>query len=352
MLLRGRVTSYGAHGDLQVIVMVKRGADVARVKRALTGHGLWVRQLAADDRVMFLVEGCSKAVPRETLLQIEGVADVAIPASLHPRVDAQPAVVRVAGVAIGAGAPPVLMAGPCSVESEAQIEESAAIVARAGGVFLRGGAYKPRTSPYSFQGHGVPALGWMRTAAERHGLRVVTEALRPEDLAVVAEHAHLIQIGSRNMQNFALLAAAGKTRRPILLKRAMGATVEEWLQAAEYCLVHDAPAVVFCERGIRGFDPSVRNLLDLGAVSLLSHVHRQPVLVDPSHATGRRDLIAPLSRAALAAGGHGLLLETHPDPGSAQSDGPQALTTEEFLELAASLWSERSAAVVPTLTGT
>jgi 3-deoxy-7-phosphoheptulonate synthase len=320
-----------------VIVTIKRGADVARIKRELAGHGQWVSQLESETGVLLLIEPHSTQVSRETLLSVEGIESVASRISGHPRVDAQSPVIDVAGERIGAGAPPVMMAGPCSVESEAQIHSAAEAVARAGGRFLRGGAYKPRTSPYSFQGHGERALRWLRQAADQCGLKVVTEALAPEEVPHVSEFAHLLQIGSRNMQNFALLAEAGRTRRPILLKRGLGATVEEWLLAAEHCLVNGAGGVVFCERGIRGFDPNVRNLLDLGSVALLSHVLHQPVIVDPSHASGRRDLIAPLSRAALAAGAHGLLVETHPDPAIAQSDGAQALTPEDFEALARSL---------------
>jgi 3-deoxy-7-phosphoheptulonate synthase len=320
-----------------VIVTIRRGADIARVKRDLAGHGQWVSQLESESGVLLLIEPHSMQVSRETLLAVEGVESVASRASGHPRVDAQSPAIEVDGVRIGAGAPAVLMAGPCSVESEAQIHAAAETVARAGGRFLRGGAYKPRTSPYSFQGHGRPALRWLRRAADQHALKVVTEALQPEEVPHVAELAHLVQIGSRNMQNFPLLAEVGRTGRPVLLKRGLGATVEEWMLAAEHCLVHGAKAVVFCERGIRGFDPNLRNLLDLGSVALLSHVLRQPVVVDPSHASGRRDLIAPLSLAAIAAGANGLLVETHPDPSTAQSDAAQALTPEGFEALARSL---------------
>jgi 3-deoxy-7-phosphoheptulonate synthase len=320
-----------------MIVTVKRGADSARVQRELTGRGLWTHLVQGEAGVSLVIEPHSTAVPIEQLLGIEGVQSVATTPSAHPKVDAQPATVDVAGVRFGAGEKPVLMGGPCCVEDEAQIQASAQAVAASGGEFLRGGAYKPRTSPYSFAGHGEPALRWLRQAAERQGLRVVTEALRPEDAGLVAEYAHLIQIGSRNMQNFALLAAVAQTRRPVLLKRAASATIEEWLLAAEHCLAHGAAAVVFCERGIRSFDPSVRNLLDLGAVSLLSQVLHQPVVVDPSHAAGRRDLIEALSNAALAAGAHGLLIETHPDPANAQSDGPQALPPASFRALARTL---------------
>jgi 3-deoxy-7-phosphoheptulonate synthase len=225
---------------------------------------------------------------------------------------------------------PIWMCGPCSVESEGHARDVAAGVAALGAAFLRGGAFKPRTSPYAFQGVGPAGLAWLRRAADAHGLKVVTEALGEADVPAVAEHADMIQVGSRNMHNYALLKAIGRTGRPVLLKRGMAATVEEWLLSGEYLLLSGASGVVFCERGIRSFDPATRNLLDLGAVALLSHALRLPVVVDPSHAAGRRDLILPMARAALAAGAAGVMIETHDDPARALSDGPQALRLAEL----------------------
>lgn len=321
-----------------MIVSVKPGADPERVRQALVARGLWVvRYQARQGVVHFLARPFSGSFSRESLLAIEGVADIAEPASPHPMVDAQPAVVEIQGIPVGAGASPVFMAGPCSVESPEQIDLIAHRLSGAGVRFLRGGAFKPRTSPYHFQGLGDPALGWLAEAARRHDMVVVTEALSEEALPRVAECAGLIQVGSRNMQNFPLLHAVGRTGRPVLLKRGMAATLEEWLLAGEHCLFAGASAVVFCERGIRGFDPGTRHLLDLGAVALMVHAHHQPVVVDPSHALGRKDLIGPLSRAALAAGAAGLLLETHDDPAKALSDGPQALNPEEMSALLAYL---------------
>ncbi|NIP78196.1 MAG: 3-deoxy-7-phosphoheptulonate synthase [Gemmatimonadetes bacterium] len=324
-----------------MIVTLTAEAEPAAVRRALAGRGLWVRRLEAGGRVQFYVEPGSARVDAESLRGIAGVAAVAEEPTRHPRVDAQPGVVEVGGVSVGSGAP-VLMAGPCSVESEAQIHEVAGHLAALGVTFLRGGAFKTRTSPYSFQGHGEPALTWLREAADASGLNVVTEVLSPERVPLLAPMTDLIQIGSRNMQNSALLEAAAAEEKPILLKRGMAATIEEWLLAGEHCLVHGAPAVVFCERGIRSFDSSTRNLLDLGAVALLARVHGLPVIVDPSHATGRRDLLLPLSRAAVAAGAAGVMVETHPDPGSALSDGSQALPLEAFAELARAVLAEGS----------
>ena len=313
-----------------MIVTLRPNADADSVRRELVARGLWVTALHDGARVAhYLVSDASSAASPDALRRIDGVAAVADAAPAHPRVDAHGPVADVRGAAIGGGRP-TFLCGPCAVESEARIQAIAAKVAAAGATFLRGGAYKPRSSPYAFQGHGEDALRWLRRAADAHGLKVVTEALGEGDVGLVAEYADLLQIGSRNMQNFSLLKAVGRTGRPVMLKRAMAATVEEWLLAGEYLLAHGAPSVVFCERGIRGFDPSTRNLLDLGAVALLAHVHKLPVVVDPSHATGRRDLVLPLARAALAAGAAGVMIETHDDPGCALSDGPQALPLHEL----------------------
>jgi 3-deoxy-7-phosphoheptulonate synthase len=317
-----------------LIVTLSPGADADSVQRELTGRGLWVRRLAAGRDVQFYIEAGSARIDAGSLAVIDGVATVAAERSAHPRVDHHPAALDVGGVAVGVGATPVIMAGPCGVESEEQIHGIAARLGDLGVEFLRGGAFKTRTSPYAFQGHGAPALAWMRDAADAAGLKVVTEVLSPEDAGLVARHAEMIQIGSRNMQNSVLLRAASAEGRPILLKRGMASTIEEWLLAAEYCLVHGAPGVVFCERGIRSFDASTRNLLDLSAVALLAHVHGVPVVVDPSHATGRRDLLRPLSVAAVAAGAAGVMIETHPEPGRSLSDGSQALPLAEFEALA------------------
>ncbi|MBS2024679.1 MAG: 3-deoxy-7-phosphoheptulonate synthase, partial [Deltaproteobacteria bacterium] len=262
-----------------MILTLEPGADVAAVARALVACGQWAKKLEGGGAVHFMIEAHSRAISDDELARIPGVAAVAKAASPHPRLDAQARTLEVAGVPFGHGEFPVLLAGPCSVESEERIREIAEQVAEQGATFLRGGAMKPRTSPYSFTGHGDRALRWLRDAADAHGLRVVTEALGQDDLDAVAEHADLIQIGSRNMQNFALLRAAGRKARPVLLKRGLSATIEEWLLAAEHLLVHGAAGVILCERGIRSFDPQTRNLLDLGAVSLLAHVHGLPVIV-------------------------------------------------------------------------
>lgn len=322
-----------------MIVSLRDDADAAAVKRELAARGLWI---AAVERglggsgVHYVVAAHSSAADPSEIAKIDGVSAVSMPAPEHPRMDRQGPQVNVNGVNIGGGRP-VLMCGPCSVETPEQISAIAARLAPLGVSFLRGGAFKPRSSPYTFQGHGDTALKWMRDAADRHDLRVVTEVLSEQDVPLVAEHGDLLQIGSRNMQNFALLKRVGRTGKPVLLKRAMSATIDEWLLAGEYLLHHGASGVVLCERGIRGFDTTTRNLLDLGAVALLSTVHKLPIIVDPSHGTGRRDLILPLSRAALAAGAAGVMIETHDNPGHALSDGPQALDADEMELVAAAL---------------
>lgn len=332
-----------------MIVTLTEGADPRHVRDALAGLGLWTSPFEGRrGSVQLFVHSHSGEVDRDRLLSVAGVADISEPASRHPRVDVQPSPVRVGDVGLGGDAVPVLMAGPCSVESEERIHDVAARLASLGVRFLRGGAYKPRTSPYDFQGVGSDALLWLREAADANGLLVVTEALSESSVARVAEVADLIQVGSRNMHNGALLEAAGRTGRPVLVKRGMAATVEEWLSAGEYCLAGGAPAVVFCERGIRSFDDRTRNLLDLGSVALLRHVHGLPVIVDPSHGLGRRDLIPHLSRAAIAAGAAGLLIEVHPEPERALSDGPQAVTFDEIDSLARDLHAEAPFAVSAT----
>ena len=312
-----------------MIVTLADNADVDHVRRELTGLGLWLEGLEGSDHgpVQLVVGPGSVAVIDAALLAVRGVAAVSRAKSRHPRVDQQASRLKIGAHEFG-GALPTVIAGPCAVESEEQIARIAAALARRGVRVLRGGAFKPRTSPYDFQGCGKNALRWLRRAADAEGMSVVTEVMSERDLDAVAAVADLLQIGSRNMQNFALLEAVGRSGKPVLLKRAMAATVDEWLSAAEYLLVHGASDVVFCERGLRGFDRSTRNLLDLGAVALLAQVHGLPVIADPSHAAGRRELILPLARAALAAGAQGVMIEVHDDPAAARSDGAQALAPE------------------------
>ncbi len=248
---------------------------------------------------------------------------------------ARPTLVTLGRARIGEGF--FVIAGPCSVESEEQVMEAARYVREHGAGALRGGCFKPRTSPYSFQGLGFEGLELLKRAGRRFGLPIVTEVLAPEDVEAVAEHADMLQIGARNMQNFPLLKAVGRTHRPVLLKRGMMASIDELLQAAEYVLREGNRQVVLCERGIRTFESATRNTLDLSAVPLLKQLTHLPVIVDPSHAVGRRDLVIPMARAARAVGADGIIVETHPCPEKALSDGPQALTPEMFGELMADL---------------
>ena len=224
----------------------------------------------------------------------------------------------------------VVMAGPCSVESREQVCSTAVAVKAAGAVILRGGAYKPRTSPYDFQGLGVEGLELLREAGDLAGMPIVTEVMSEEDVEVVADHADMLQVGARNMQNFALLKKLAKTKRAILLKRGPSATVKEWLAAAEYILHGGNESVVLCERGIKTFDNSLRNTMDLAAVALVKELTHLPVIVDPSHATGRRSVIGKCARAAIAVGADGVIVEVHPRPDEAWSDGAQSLTFTGF----------------------
>ncbi len=244
--------------------------------------------------------------------------------------------VQVGEVCIG-GDEAVVIAGPCSVESREQLFSTARGIKAAGATMLRGGAYKPRTSPYDFQGLGVEALRLLREVREETGLPIVTEVMSTEDIDVISEHADMLQVGARNMQNFALLRQLAKVDKPILLKRGPSASVKEWLLAAEYLLAGGNPNVVLCERGIKTFETEMRNTLDLAAVALARELSHLPVIVDPSHGTGRRDLIQPASRAALAIGADGLIIEVHPCPERALSDGAQSLNLEEFAKVMASL---------------
>ena len=320
------------------ILTIEPDHDPQQVRARLKTLGLWTQPMpgGAGEPTQLLVSADSVPVPDARLRELEGIAAVASAPSPHPLVDAHPGHLTVGGLVLGAERP-VLMAGPCSVESEAQIHEAAAMVAARGARVLRGGCFKPRTSPYSFQGVGAEGLAWMRAAADAHELLVITEAMSPRQVDVVGEVADIFQVGARNMQNFDLLHAIGRAQRPALLKRGLGATITEWLQAAEHLLHAGAEGVILCERGVRGFDGTTRFLFDVAAVAQIRHVHGLPIIADPSHATGRKDLIGPVGAAALAAGADGLIVESHPHPERACSDGPQQLTPDE-LERVSGQW--------------
>ncbi|MEN3331985.1 MAG: 3-deoxy-7-phosphoheptulonate synthase [Blastocatellia bacterium] len=244
----------------------------------------------------------------------------------------QKTIVKVGDLEIG-GSGFVIMAGPCSVETREQLMETAIGVKAAGAQVLRGGAYKPRTSPYDFQGLEVEGLKLLAEARERTGLKIITEVVTTEDTEVVAEYADILQVGARNMQNFALLKRLGRINKPVLLKRGMSSTIKELLLSAEYIVTHGNDQVILCERGIRTFETATRNTLDLAAVPLLNELSHLPVVVDPSHATGKRSLVRPAAKAAIAIGADGLIIEVHPRPHEAWSDGPQSVTPAMFAEI-------------------
>jgi 3-deoxy-7-phosphoheptulonate synthase len=231
----------------------------------------------------------------------------------------------------------IVMAGPCSAESEEQVESAAAAVKRAGAKVLRGGAFKPRSSPYSFQGLGETGLKMLRAAADRHDLKLVTEVMEIAQIELIGKYADIYQVGARNMQNYSLLRELGHARKPVLLKRGISATIEEWLLSAEYILAGGNMDVMLCERGIRTFESYTRNTLDISAIPVVQKLSHLPIIVDPSHGTGRRDKVAPMARAAVAAGADGLIIEVHADPDHALSDGAQSMFPQQFDHLMAEL---------------
>ena len=322
-----------------MIAVLERNASLSRkaeIVRFLEQEGFRVQVSETPEGSFVSVVGEGAESVAEALGRMEGVAELRPDAPGYPLVSRthkpDATRVKVDDVVIG-GSEIVVMAGPCSVESRAQILEAAEAVRAAGARILRGGAFKPRTSPYSFQGLGRQGLELLAEARERTGLKVVTEVVAPEDVDLLAEHADMLQIGARNMHNYRLLSAVGGQPRPVLLKRGMMSTVDEMLLAAEYVVAGGNPRVVLCERGIRTFETSSRNTLDLCAVPILKERTHLPVVVDPSHAAGRREWVPSLARAAVAAGADGLIVEVHPDPPKAASDGRQSLTPEAFADL-------------------
>ena len=286
---------------------------------------------AVDDGHGGTVVGIVGSVPVPGLPGVSAVIEQHRPYMLASREGRPhaPSVVKVGGVRIGGGRP-VVIGGPCVIESREAILEAAWAMQGAGADMLRGGAFKPRTSPYAFQGLGEEGLRCLAEAREMTGLPVVTEAMEPDHIDLVAGYADMIQIGARNMANFPLLRRAGQANRPVLLKRGFAATIEEWLMSAEYILAHGNPDVVLCERGIRSFDAATRFTLDLTAVPLVKELSHLPIIVDPSHGTGRRSLVARMALAGLAAGADGLIIEAHPDPDRAQCDASQTITPAEL----------------------
>ena len=310
--------------------------EVDAVCAAVEERGFRPIRLPGEDRMAIGVLGSNPISLRDSIVNLPGVMD-AVPVSkpfklVGREFRPEPTIVTVGAVTIGDGTF-VIMAGPCSVESEEQLMETAEAVSNAGGHMLRGGAFKPRTSPYSFRGLGETGLKLLALARERFGLPVVTEVMNIEDVGLVSDYADMLQIGARNMQNYGLLEAAGRAHRPILLKRGMSSTVEEWLLAAEYILSQGNPNVVLCERGIRTFETYTRFTMDLSAVPLVRELSHLPVIVDPSQGTGKWSLVSPMGAAALAAGADGIIVEVHPHPDHALSDGAQSLTPRHLVEL-------------------
>jgi 3-deoxy-7-phosphoheptulonate synthase len=310
--------------------------DVANVLAHVRERGFKPIELPGTDRLAIGVLGTNPASIRDAIVDLPGVAE-AIPVSKpYKQVtrEWQPrsTVVNASGVLIGDGSFAVI-AGPCAVESREQMMSTAVAVRDAGAAMIRGGAFKPRSSPYSFRGLGADGLEHLAAARAATGLPVVTEVLTPSDVDVVAAEADVLQVGTRNAQNFALLEAVGGVRRPVLLKRGLSNTIEEWLLSAEYVVSHGNPNVVLCERGIRTFETATRNTLDLSAIPLIKRMSHLPIIADPSHGTGHRYLVQPMALAAAAAGADGLIIEVHPEPDTALSDGPQSLTLEGFEQL-------------------
>jgi 3-deoxy-7-phosphoheptulonate synthase len=326
-----------------VVVVMEEGATVAQVERVvaqLVEMGFDVhRSTGTTTTILGAVGGHRDADPRvvEMLEGVREVIRITEPYKLASRsFRPEGTVVTLGDVRIG-GDEVIVMAGPCSVESEEQVRAAAAAVRRAGAKVLRGGAFKPRSSPYAFQGLGEDGLRLLRWAADEQGLKAVSEVMDVSQIGVMDQYVDILQVGARNMQNFSLLRELGKVRKPVLLKRGISATIEEWLLSAEYVLSGGNMDVILCERGIRTFENYTRNTLDISAIPVVKKLSHLPILADPSHGTGRRDKVAPMARAAVAAGADGLLIEVHCDPDRALSDGAQSLPPGQFDRLMAEL---------------
>ena len=322
---------------LVVMSHTATAADVERVCAAIRAMGYTPAPMPGAQRTAVGLVGNDGRVDDSLVAELPGVAQIIHVSNPYKQVSREwrpeNTIVTIApGVSFGGIDVPVV-AGPCSVESEEQILESAFAVKDAGGVALRGGAFKPRSSPYSFQGLGKQGLALLALAKRETGLAIVTEAMDDEGAHLVAGVADCIQIGARNMQNYSLLKTVGRIGKPVLLKRGMAATIQDLLLSAEYVLSEGNPQVILCERGLRSFDTTSRNLFDLTAIPVVHQLSHLPIVADPSHGTGRRDKVAPMARAALACGADGLLIEMHPHPDRALSDGAQSLTVDQFRDL-------------------
>lgn len=310
--------------------------NISEVIRTIEGVGLEAKIMEGAQQKIVGVIGDKTRMASVAIDALPGVDhSVSISKSyklasreFHP----QSTIINIDGVKIG-GETPVVMAGPCAVESREQILEAAEIIKEGGAQFLRGGAYKPRTSPYSFQGLEIEGLKYLAEAREKTGLKIVTEVTTVEGIDPVAEYSDVMQIGARNMQNFGLLKEVGKRGKPVMLKRGLAATIDEWLNAAEYIMNEGTQDVILCERGIRTYETYTRNTLDMSAVAAVKHLSHLPIVVDPSHGTGKWRMIKPMAFAAIAAGADGLMMEVHPNPARALSDGSQSLTAENYKEV-------------------
>lgn len=319
-----------------MIIVMKPDAtkeNIQKVEERLHQVGLKAHLSTGEDCTIIGVIGDRKKIANLEVSMLEGVEKTVhitekyklVSRHFHP----EDTIVDVDGVKIG-GKEVVVMAGPCSVESIEQLREAAKAVKAGGAKFLRGGAFKPRTSPYDFQGLAEEGLKMLREVADEEGLKVVTEIVDKDDIELVGKYADVYQVGARNMQNFQLLKALGKAKKPVMLKRGLAATISEWLNAAEYIMAGGNEQVIFCERGIRTYETFTRNTLDLSAVAAIKELSHLPIIVDPSHGTGRWEMVRPMARAAVAAGCDGLIIEVHPHPEVALSDGDQSLTPKNF----------------------
>jgi 3-deoxy-7-phosphoheptulonate synthase len=323
-----------------MLIVMRHGAsdeEVRRVCDVIVEMGYQARPMPGRQRTTVGLVGNDGRVDGSRIEALSGVQEVIHVSKPYKQVSrewkAESTIVSLPGGLTIGGEDVVVMAGPCSVESEPQILAAAEAVREAGATVLRAGAFKPRSSPYSFQGLGVEGLHLLRLAKAETGLLIVTEAMDPEGAEQVAEVADIIQIGARNMQNYSLLKRAGRLQKPILLKRGLSATIQELLLSAEYILAEGNPNVILCERGVRGFDPATRNIFDLSAIPVVHGLSHLPIIADPSHGTGHREMVIPMARAAVAAGADGLLVEVHPHPDRALSDGAQSLYPEQFARL-------------------
>jgi 3-deoxy-7-phosphoheptulonate synthase len=320
-----------------MLIVMRHGApeeDIRRVSETIEEMGYQARPMPGKQRTTIGLVGNDGRVDGSRLAALPGVQEIIHVTKPYKQVSrewkAETTIVRLPGGLTVGGEEVVVMAGPCSVESESQILDAARAVREAGATVLRAGAYKPRSSPYSFQGMGRAGLTLLARAREETGLLIVTEAMDAEEMDFVAEVADIIQLGARNMQNYSLLKRAGRSGKPILLKRGLSATIQELLLSAEYILAEGNPNVILCERGIRGFDPATRNIFDVSAIAVVHGLSHLPIIADPSHGTGHRDMVTPMARAAVAAGADGLLVEVHPSPDRALSDGAQSLYPSQF----------------------